>query len=77
METKKLKSDVQKMLDNTTSKSTLQAIHDYLKAKESSSSGKIWDSLTEEQREETLISYEESFDEKNLIPAEKVFKSLK
>jgi hypothetical protein len=38
-----------------------------------SKEGKLWASLTDEQRQEVLLSYEESEDEKTLINSEKVF----
>lgn len=38
--------------------------------------GSLWNTLTEDQKLEVLLSYEESFDEKNHIPHEEVLKQL-
>lgn len=38
------------------------------------SSGKLWNALTEDQKKEVLLAYEESFDEKNLIAHDEVMK---
>ncbi len=39
-----------------------------------SQNGQIWNNLTEHQKNEVLLSYDESFDDKNLIPHEQVKK---
>ncbi|RKR83292.1 hypothetical protein BDD43_3496 [Mucilaginibacter gracilis] len=36
--------------------------------------GKLWDELTDDQKDEVLLSFEESADENNLIEADKIFK---
>jgi len=41
------------------------------------SHGKLWDTLTEDQKNEVLLAYEESFDKKNLISHDEVMKQHK
>lgn len=74
MSTTALKSNIHKIVEGIESEQLLQAICDFLKVRETSSSGGVWDSLTEEQRQEVLLAYDESEDENNLVDREMVFK---
>ena len=49
----------------------------FLKVRETTKPGGLWNSLTEEQKQEVLLAYEESDDENNLVDIEKVFKRSK
>ena len=49
----------------------------FLKTRESSKPGDIWESLSDEQKKEVLVSYEESEDAKNLIALKEVIKRAK
>jgi hypothetical protein len=69
-----LKSSIHKIVDEIESEYLLKSIYEFLKTKETSDSGRAWDNLTEEQRQEILLSYEESEDENNLIDAKEIFK---
>ena len=74
MSTTALKSNIHKIVEGIESEQLLQAIYDFLKVRETSSSGGVWDSLSEEQRQEVLLAYDESEDENNLVDREMVFK---
>jgi len=46
----------------------------FLKQRESTEEGQIWKSMTDEQKKEVYLSYEESQDDKNLISWEAIKK---
>jgi len=62
-----LKSDLHKILDRIENEQLLRTIYDFLKQRETAEEGQIWKSLSEEQKNEVYLSYEESQDDKNLI----------
>ncbi|HEY9005130.1 MAG TPA: hypothetical protein VIM75_03305 [Ohtaekwangia sp.] len=67
MGTIELKSDLHKILDKIDNEQLLRAIYDFLKQREDAKEGQIWSTLTEEQKKEVYLSYEESNDDDNLI----------
>ncbi len=74
MGTVELKSDLHKILDRIENEELLQTIYDLLKLRESTQGGQIWESLTENQKKEVDLSYDESQDDKNLVDWEAVKK---
>jgi len=74
MSTVELKSNLHKIVDKIDNEQLLQKIYDFLKLRENTKEGQIWKSLTEEQKKEVYLSYEESEDDNNLIPWEEVNK---
>jgi hypothetical protein len=77
MNTFELKSSIHKYIDSIESESVLNSIYDFLKARHKRKSKGVWEKLTEDQKSEILLSWEESEDEANLIDAKKIFKGLK
>ena len=77
MGTVELKSSIHKIVDGIQNEQLLQTLYDFLKVRELNKPGGIWDTLTEEQKQEVLLSYEESEDENNLVHREKVFRKGK
>lgn len=69
-----LKSSLHKIVDKIDNEELLRTIYDFLKLRENSQAGRIWKSLTEEQKKEVFLSYEESGDDNNLISWEEVKK---
>lgn len=67
MGTLELKSDLHKILDRIDNEQLLRTIYDFLKQREHAQEGQIWKTLTEEQKKEIYLSYEESQDDKNLV----------
>lgn len=67
MGTVELKSDIHKILDRIENEQLLRTIYDFLKQGGNSQEGQIWKTLTEEQKKEVYLSYEESQDDKSLI----------
>lgn len=75
METLKLKNDIHQIIDRIENPELLQSLYDFLKVRENSKSGSLWKSLSEDQKRDVLLSFEESEDEKNLIPRNQLFHS--
>lgn len=76
MGTLELKSDLHKILDRIESEQLLRTIYDFLKQSENAEEGQIWKTLTEEQKAEVYLSYEESQDDQKLISWEDIKKKL-
>lgn len=72
MGTIELKSDLHKILDRIENEQLLRTIYDFLKQRENAQEGLIWKTLTEEQKKEVYLSYEESDVEENLIDWETI-----
>ena len=77
MKATKLKSNIHQIVDRIQSEKLLETIYDFLKTRETTKPGSIWNSLNEEQKQEVLLSFEESEDEDNLIDLEQVIKKSK
>jgi hypothetical protein len=67
MGTIELKSDLHKILDKIDNEQLLRTVYDFLKQSQTTAEGEIWNTLTEEQKKEVYLSYEESQDDKKLI----------
>jgi hypothetical protein len=74
MGTIELKLDLHRILDKIDNEQLLRTIYEFLKEQENSKEGKIWDTLSEDQKKEVFLSYEESEDDKNLKSWEDVKK---
>lgn len=77
METLELKSNIHKIVDAIQNEQVLQTLYDFLKLKEFEKDGSLWKSLNDEQKQEVMLAYEESEDERNLVDAKAVFNSFK
>lgn len=77
MGTIELKSNLHKIVDQIEDESLLRALYRFLKLRENSEEGKIWNALTEEQKKEVMLAYDESEDNANLIEDKEVWKKLK
>jgi hypothetical protein len=74
MSTIKLKSNLHKLIDRLERDDILQSVHDFLVVWEKSHSEGLWNSLTEDQKSELLIAFEESERGENLVSKEEFFK---
>lgn len=74
MGTIELKLDLHRILDKIDNEQLLRTIYEFLKEQENSNEGQIWGTLTEDQKKEVYLSYEESEDDKNLKTWEEVKK---
>ncbi len=77
MGTIELKSNLHQIVDRIKDERLLQAIYSFLKERENSKDSSMWDSLTDQQKKEVLLAYDESEDEANLIEDKDVWKKLK
>ena len=75
MGTMELKTNIHKIVDSIESEQLLKTIYDFLKIREKSTSNPSWNSLTEEQKREVLLAFDESEDENNLVDPKSVFKN--
>ena len=66
MGTVELKLDLHRILENIDNEQLLRTIHEFLKERENSKEGQIWSTLSEEQKKEVYLSYEDSEEDKNL-----------
>jgi len=77
MKATELKSNIHQIIDRIQSEQLLETIYDFLRTRETRKPGEIWKSLTEEQKNEALLSFEESEDEKILVDLAQVIKRNK
>jgi len=74
MGTIELKSNLHKILDKIENEQLLRTIYDFLKQRKDAVEGEIWNTLTDEQKREIYLSYQESENDNNLIDWEDVKK---
>jgi hypothetical protein len=67
MSAAELKSNIHKIVDNIQSEQLLQSLHYFLKTRAVKETDGIWNSLTDEQRQEVLLALDESEDESQLV----------
>ncbi|MBK9220510.1 MAG: hypothetical protein IPO16_00105 [Saprospiraceae bacterium] len=68
----KTKEAFHKLIDNIEDESLLNEYYNLISRLNNSQEGELWNSLTPEQKEELMLSYEESKDPNNLISHEEV-----
>jgi hypothetical protein len=62
------------LIDNIEDDNALKGFYDIINTLNKQQSGKLYNDLSESEKEELRISYEESFDAKNLVSHEDVKK---
>ena len=62
------------LIDSIEDQKQLTAYFELIQQLKLNETGKLWDSLTDAEREEVMLSYEESLDPKNLISHDTVKK---
>jgi hypothetical protein len=72
MDKSTIKSDFHRLNDRIDNEELLSAFYQLLKKRSEQQTGKLWDSLTREEQNELLLSYEESQDENNWIDREQM-----
>ncbi len=70
----KLVDNINNLVNSIEDMDLLESLYEMLKSHKTIKPGELWNSLTQEQKDEVLKAYEESEDEENLIPMEKIFK---
>lgn len=66
MGTIELKSDLHKILDKIDNEQLLLSIYEFLKEQEKTEAGKIWRTLSDDQKQEVLKANEEAANESNI-----------
>jgi predicted HAD superfamily phosphohydrolase len=66
MGTVELKSSLLRILEKIEDEELLRTVYDFLKQSQNPEVGKIWESLSEDQRKEVYQSYKDSEDDDNL-----------
>lgn len=74
MSTLELKSNIHKIVETIQNEQLLQTIYDFLNTNKNNESAKLWETLTDVQKNEVLLAYSESEDENNLIDGDEIFR---
>lgn len=61
-----------KLIDKIDSEEILKGYFELIRRLNQNQTGRLWDSLSSDEKNELMLSYEESFDPKNLISHEDV-----
>jgi hypothetical protein len=72
IEIMRTKEAFHKLIDRIDDVEILKGYFELIKRLNGNQTGRLWDSLSSEEKEELLLSYEESFDPKNLIGHDQV-----
>ena len=70
----KIKDDFHNLIEKIEDEAVLKGYYKLIQRLNNNQTGELWDSLSAEEKDELLLSYEESFDPKNLISHEEVKK---
>ena len=62
------------LIDSIEDQKQLTVYYELIQQLKLNETGKLWDSLTDAEKEEVMLSYEESFNQENLISHENVKK---
>ena len=68
----KIKDDFHHLIEAIEDEQLLKSYYQLIQAINSNSVGKLWDALSENEKQELLLAYDESFDERNLLSHEQV-----
>jgi L-lactate utilization protein LutC len=68
----KIKDDFHHLIDTIEDEKLLKSYYQLIQTMNNELEGTLWNALSEKQKEELLLSYDESFDENNLISHEQV-----
>lgn len=63
----KIKDDFHQLIDGIDNEDVLRAYYQLIQHLNNSQTGQLWNKLSADQKEELLMSYDESFDDTNLI----------
>lgn len=74
MNTIELKQNFHHLIDSIDNENLLINFYDLIKKKSSAKEGQLWDQLTDTERDELLLSLEESKNPENLVPHEQMRK---
>ena len=70
----KIKDDFHNLIEKIEDEAVLKGYFKLIQRLNNNQTGELWDSLSAEEKDELLLSFEERFDPKNLISHEEVKK---
>lgn len=73
MGTTELKNNLLEMMSNIQDEQLLQSLYDFLKSHKIGKTSNLWSKLSDIEKEQVLLAYEESDNEENLIPYREIF----
>ena len=76
MSTAELKLHLNRLVDRIEDERLLRAIYSFLREREGAQEGRLWETLTPEQKEEVLLALDEADDDSNLIDDTDVWKEI-
>jgi hypothetical protein len=76
MGTVELKKNIHLLVEGIENEATLQVLFQFLNDRKKNESSIFWDGLTNAQKQEILLAFEESDSENNLIERDTFFKYL-
>jgi len=68
----KTKEEFHNLIDKIENEEVLKSYFKLIKTLNNNQTGKLWDGLSSEEKDELMLSYDESFDSTNLISHEDV-----
>lgn len=68
----KIKDDFHHLIDTIEDEQLLKNYYELIQNMNNNSGGKLWNRLSDDEKKELLIAYDESFDENNLLSHEQV-----
>ena len=68
----KIKDDFHHLIDSIEDEQLLQRYYQLIQTINDDQNGHLWNSLNEDEKEELMVAYKESFDSDNLLGHEKV-----
>ncbi|HMG10490.1 MAG TPA: hypothetical protein VK609_18390 [Mucilaginibacter sp.] len=69
-----IKDNFHHLIDTIDNEQLLKGYYELIKQLDINQSGNLWNNLNENERQELIIAYDESFDNKNLLSHEEVKK---
>ncbi len=73
----KLRSNLHKLIDQIDNQNLLEEYYKEIKSIIEKSRGNVWDKLTDEQKKDVLLSYEESEEDNHLLDHDTVMNKYK
>lgn len=72
-----LRSNLHKIVDSIEDERLLRAIYSFLNTRAGAKEGRMWDSLSVEEKQEVLQAYDESEDRSSMVDDDEVWKNIK
>ena len=74
MSTGRIKASLHDIVDQINNEKLLHTVYEFLLVHKNNKDGALWENLTQDQRNEVFLAYEESENLENLVPNKDVLK---